>query len=183
VIAIDNAIASPTPRPAIATEHAHKNNMQPTELKIFYDPKDQLRLTVGYDRSYMNIKPVWAAPLSRPDRYLALLDGKGEQIVMIDDPRQLPADSLSAVREELRMRYLTADVQSVLHAKQEFGATYWTVETDRGRRDFVTQNLQENAIWLSPEHLLLLDVDGNRFEIADIRKLNPTSQALIESVL
>jgi len=49
--------------------------MQPSELKIFYDPKDQLRLTVGDDKSYITVKPVWAAPLSRPEKFLALLDG------------------------------------------------------------------------------------------------------------
>ena len=78
---------------------------------------------------------------------------------------------------------ITAAVLSVVHAKEEFGATYWTVETDRGRRDFVTQNLQENAIWLAPEHLLLLDVDGNRFEIADTGKLDAASQMYIDTIL
>jgi hypothetical protein len=157
--------------------------MQASELKIFYDPKDQLRLTIGDDKSYIAVKPVWAAPLSRPEKYLALLDGKGEQIIMVDDPTDLPAESLTAVRQELRRRYLTAAVLSVVHAKEEFGATYWTVDTDRGRRDFVTQNLQENAIWLSPEHLLLLDVDGNRFEIADTGKLDAASQMYIDTIL
>lgn len=157
--------------------------MQPSELKIFYDPKDQLRLTVGEDKSYISVKPVWAAPLSRPDRYLALLDGKGDQIVLVDDPKDLPAESLSAVRQELRRRYLTATVTSVVHAKEEFGATYWTVETDRGHRDLVTQNLQENAIWLSPEHLLLLDVDGNRFEIPHVGKLDLASRTFIDTIL
>jgi len=157
--------------------------MQASELKIFYDPKDQLRLTVGDEKSYVTVKPVWAAPLSRPEKYLALLDGKGDQIVMVDDPKDLPPGSLTAVRQELRRRYLTAAVLSVVNAKEEFGATYWTVETDRGRREFVTQNLQENAIWLAPEHLLLLDVDGNRFEISDTGKLDSTSQMYIDTIL
>jgi hypothetical protein len=154
-----------------------------SELRIFYDPKDQLRLTIGDEKSYITVKPVWAAPLSRPDKYLALLDSKGEQIVMVDDPKELPTESLSAVRQELRRRYLTATVLSVVHAKEEFGATYWTVETDRGLRDLVTQNLQENAIWLSPEHLLLLDVDGNRFEIPDVGKLDLASRTFIDTIL
>ena len=82
-------------------------------------------------------------------------------------PAVLPPESLAAAKEELRRRYLTATVRAITHAKQEFGATYWSVQTDRGDRDFVTQNLQENAVWLSPTHLLLLDVDGNRFEVTD----------------
>lgn len=152
-------------------------------LRLFYHPKDRLRLTVEGDRSYPTVKPAWAAPLSHPERYLALLDGKGNEIVTLADPAQLPPDSLAAAREELRRRYLTATVTAITHAKQEFGATYWTVETDRGARDFVTQNLQENAVWLSDTHLLLLDVDGNRFEIQDVRALDEASRRYIALIL
>lgn len=155
----------------------------PKSLKLFYEPKDRLRLTIGDEKSYHTVKPAWAAPLSRPNQYLALLDGKGNEIVTLPDPESLPPDSLAAAREELRRRYLTATVRSVTHAKQEFGATYWSVHTDRGDRDFVTQNLQENAVWLSPTHLLLLDVDGNRFEITDTQALDAVSRRYIETIL
>ena len=74
-------------------------------------------------------------------------------------------------------------MRAVVHAKQEFGATYWSVQTDRGDRDFVTQNLQENAVWLSPTHLLLLDVDGNRFEITDTGALDAVSQRYVTTIL
>ena len=157
--------------------------MNPTELKLFYEPKERLRLTVANEKSYLTVKPVWVAPLSRPDTYLALLDGKDEEIMLVPDPKALPRESLEAVRRELRQRYLTATVQSVTHAWQEYGATYWSVDTDRGPREFVTQNLQENAQWFSDNHLLLLDVDGNRFEIPDVDALDPRSRAIIHSIL
>ena len=155
----------------------------PQTLKLFYQPKDRLRLTIDGDRSYHTVKPAWAAPLSRPGQYLALLDGKGNAIVTLPNPSVLPPESLAAAKEELRRRYLTAAVRAITHAKQEFGATYWSVQTDRGDRDFVTQNLQENAIWLSPTHLLLLDVDGNRFEITDTEALDPVSRNYVATIL
>ena len=155
----------------------------PQTLRLFYEPKDRLRLTIDGDRSYHTVKPAWAAPLSRPGQYLALLDGKGNEIVTLPDPTVLPSASLEAAQEELRRRYLTATVRAVTHAKQEFGATYWSVQTDRGDRDFVTQNLQENAVWLSPTHLLLLDVDGNRFEITDTAALDAVSQRYVKTIL
>ena len=157
--------------------------MEPKSLKLFYEPKDRLRLTIGDEKSYHTVKPVWAAPLSRPGQYLAFLDGKGKEIVTLPDPSVLPPDSLTAAQEELRRRYLTATVRAVTHAKQEFGATYWSVQTDRGDRDFVTQNLQENAVWLSPTHILLLDVDGNRFEITDVSALDDASRRYLAAIL
>jgi hypothetical protein len=157
--------------------------MNPRELKLFFAPKDRLRLTVDDDRSYPTVKPVWAAPLSLPNRYLTLLDGKGNEIVMLADPKELPKESWEAVQTELHRRYLTATVTKIANAKVEYGATYWYVETDRGPRECVTQNLQENAVWLSPTHLLLLDVDGNRFEIPDVDALDARSRHFIHAIL
>jgi hypothetical protein len=151
-------------------------------LTLFHHPKDRLRLTMA-DRSYPTVKPVWAAPLSQPDRYLALLNGKGEQILMLPDPSTLDSESREAVDIELRRRYLTATVTGILMAKVEFGATYWTVETNRGLREFVTESLQENVQWLGDHHLLLIDVDGNRFEIPSTRDLDPRSRSYIEKIL
>src|ERR1051326_6879887 len=157
--------------------------MDPADLKIFYEPKERLRATIGNERSYLTVKPVWAARLSFPKAYLALLDGKGEEIALLAAPNALAPDSLAAVQRELRQRDLTAVVTRVNQARQEFGATYWTVETDRGPREFVTQNLQENALWFSDTHLLLLDVDGNRFEIPDVSALDARSSAAIHAIL
>ncbi len=157
--------------------------MPPETLNLFYHPKDRLRLTVGDDRSYHTVKPVWSAPLSRPETYLSLLDGKGQEIATLPNPNALPPDSLAAAHEELRRRYLTATVSAITHAKQEFGATYWSLQTDRGPRECVTQNLQENAVWLSPTHLLLLDVDGNRFELPDIARMDEQSRRYIATIL
>jgi hypothetical protein len=80
------------------------------------------------------------------------------------------------VQQELRQRYLTAVVTSVDNARQEYGATYWNVQSDRGPREFITQNLQETALWLSDDHLLLLDVDGSRFEIPSVSALDVRSR-------
>ena len=143
-----------------------------------------MRLTVGDEKSYITVKPTWAAPLSHPKRFLALMNGKGEEIATIAEPeKELTSDSFHAVQEEIAKRYLTATIASIISAKGEFGSTYWHVESDRGERDFVTQSLQENAQWLSPNHLLLIDVDGNRFEILNTEKLDSRSRLILETIL
>ena len=74
-------------------------------------------------------------------------------------------------------------MQRLVSLKQEFGVTYWEAETDRGVRDFVVRDLQENCVWLSESHLLLIDVDGSRFEIPDRRLLDERSEQLLDSIL
>lgn len=151
------------------------------DLKIFYEPEGRLRLT-REDRSFLTVKPVWAAPLSHPGRYLSLVDGKDREIVLLDSLEELPEVERRIVEEELRRRYLTARVTRIDAVKTEFGVTYWSVQTDRGPRELVTQSLQENANWLAPGHLLVTDVDGNRFEV-ELVKLDERSRLLVDQTV
>lgn len=140
-------------------------------------------MTVADTVSYVTVKPVWAAPLSHPGRFLSLVNAKGEEITTIADLATLPSASQKAVKEEIRRRYLTPIISRIVSARSEFGITYWTVETDRGQREFVTQSLQENAQWIGDGHLVLVDVDGNRFEIEDLSSLDTASQEYIERIV
>ncbi len=156
--------------------------MKHESLEVFYH-QSRLRLTIPDEKSYWQVKPVWAAPLSRPNQYLALLDAKDQEVAFIPDPSTLKPSSWEAVQQELQQRYLTATITSIDSAKQEFGATYWNVQSHRGPREFITQNLQENAQWLSDDQLLLLDVDGSRFEIASVAALDVRSRQILHDIL
>jgi hypothetical protein len=102
-------------------------------MKLFFH-QSRLRATIPDDRSYLEVKPAWAAPMSRPEKYLALLDAKDKEIALLENPAQeLDVESWLAVQQELRARYITARIESVVGARQEFGATYWSVTSDRGR--------------------------------------------------
>jgi len=147
-------------------------------MKLFYEPEGRLRLTLE-DRSYLQVKPAWASPLSHPGKYLSLLDGKDHEIMMVEDPAKLDDDNRKIIEGELRRRYLNSQVKRIDLVKTEYGITYWTVETDRGSRELVTQSLQENANWMSPNLLVLTDVDGNRYEIM-VDQLDDRSKKYVE---
>jgi hypothetical protein len=87
------------------------------------------------------------------------------------------------INEELDRRYLTSTIESIKSVRNEFGTSYWEVETNRGEREFVVQNAAENAQWLGEHRLLLVDVDGNRFEIPALNQLDTKSMGLVEMVL
>jgi len=148
-------------------------------LHLFYEPEGRLRMTSG-NTSYLQVKPVWASPLSFPGKFLALVDGKDQEIVMLPEGLEsLEADSRKIVEHELHRRYLNARVLSIDAVKTEFGITYWSVQTDRGPRELVTQSLQENANWMSPNVLMLNDVDGNKYEI-QVDSLDERSRKFVD---
>src|SRR3954471_21783253 len=142
------------------------------DLRLFYDETGRLRLTVGEERSYLTVKVYQAWPLSLPGRCISLQDGQGEEIVLVDRLDHFSTVSRPVIEEELRRRYLTSRVLRIVGIRTEFGVTYWDVVTDRGERDFVIQSLTESCVWLGEHHLLLVDPEGNRFEITDRRELD-----------
>ena len=161
----------------------HPEHVEPEAIRLFREPPWVLRLTLEGDRSYIKVRVVCAAPLSQPDRYICLLDEKNEVICTVEDPIDLDEVSQRIVKEEIEQRYMTAIIKRIESLRSEFGVSYWEVQTDRGDREFVVRNVSENAQWITDRRLLLLDVDGNRFEIANLEVLDKKSRGLIEMVL
>ena len=169
-----------TPTPITVT---HPENVDVSKVRLYREPAWKLRLTTEDDRSYTRVKVVRASPLSHPTRYICLLDAKDEEVCMIPDMKDLDEDMRQIVQEELDRRYLTSTIESVVSIRNEFGTSYWDVETNRGPREFVVQNVAENAQWLGDHRLLLVDVDGNRFEIPNLGDLDKKSLSRVEMVL
>ena len=178
------ATASAEQKHAITTINVtHPEDVDVAKLRLFREPPWVLRLTIDDDRSYLKVKVVRAAPLSYPDRYISFLDAKDEEICMVDDLEQLDQQIRSLIDEELDRRYLTATILQVDAVRNEYGTSYWDVETDRGQREFVVQNVSENAQWLGDHRLLIIDVDGNRFEIPRLDELDKKSLGWVEQVI
>jgi len=161
----------------------HPEHVDVNHLRLFREPPWVLRLTIEEDRSYLKVKVVRAAPLSHPDQYISFLDAKDEEICMVDDLKDVDDEVRAIIQEELDRRYLTSIIERINSVRNEFGTSYWDVQTNRGQREFVVQNVAENAQWLGDHRLLLLDVDGNRFEIPRLDALDKRSLGFIEQVL
>ncbi len=161
----------------------HPQDVDTGRIRLFREPAWRLRMTIEGDRTYLRVKIVRAVPLSDPDRYICFLDANDEVICMVDDVTRLSVENQAIIREELDLRYMTSRVERVHSIRSEYGVSYWEVTTDRGPREFVVKNVGEDARWLDEKRVLILDVDGNRFEVADLGALDRRSRGLIEMVL
>lgn len=178
-----NMFITPNGPPQTPGGTTHPEHVDPTRIRLFREPAWMLRMTIEGDRSYLKVKIVRAAPLSNPAQYICFLDARDEVITMVKEPDDLDPDSQRIVQEELHQRYLTAVIERIHSVRSDFGVSYWDVQTNRGRREFVVQSVAESAQWLSERHLLLVDVDGNRFEIPSLDTLDQKSVGLIDQVL
>lgn len=153
------------------------NLLAPESIRLFYHG-GILRLTLP-DRSYVSCRIYRAFPVSDTDRYFGLTDGAGKDIGMIPDPSRLDAESREAAAGELDKRYFVPVVRKVFDIHDDYGATVFDVETDRGRHRYLVRGIRDNIVELSHRRLLITDVDGNRFEIEDLTALDPRSQGVL----
>ncbi|MDE2127321.1 MAG: DUF1854 domain-containing protein [Armatimonadetes bacterium] len=157
--------------------------LQPADCRFYFQPEGHLRLTIRDQITWLTVRPTWFAPVTEPGRQLALLDGSDTEIGVLDRLELLAPEDLKCLQTEIRRRYLSARVERILSVRVAFGTGYWSVTTDRGDREFVTESLHENVLWYSETRLMLVDVDGNRFEIPDVDRLDALSRSRLNRMV
>jgi len=161
-----------------ATESFQLRILDPKNVRLFR-VAGITRLTLLDERSWLKVS-VWRAfPISDPNHYIAFLDGMGKDIGLLVDPARLDPESRKILEEELELRYFIPIVKKVLSVKEEYGAVYWELETDRGRKEIVVRNVRDNLLELSSSRVIITDVDGNRYDFQNIQQLDPKSLGII----
>lgn len=115
-------------------------------------------------------------PLSEPERWVALIATDGRELGIVRDLAELSPDNRRLARHELRRRYLVPQVLRILACRVRGEVVQWSVETDRGRRKFLTKGLREQAKEPLPDRLAIIDVEGNRYDIPSLAALDPDSR-------
>jgi len=151
--------------------------LKPEALRFFREG-GSLGLEVD-GKIYENVKVVPLFPLSDDEGWISVIDEDGREIGIVERLRSLEPESQRALREELRKRYVVPRILKVRSCREHFGLVEWEVETDRGPRRFLTRNLRETVQRMGVR-LMFSDVDGNRYDVPDLRALDPKSRALIE---
>jgi hypothetical protein len=138
---------------------------------------DVLRVTIHDDRSYLKVYAVRAFPLTHPHEFIGLQDAvTGREIGILRNLREMSNEARQLVLESLDSRYFVPKISRIIEAKREFGTVYWNVETDRGPRKFMMRGIRDSLHEIEPGRYLVVDIDGNRFEIPHLERLDARSQ-------
>lgn len=126
------------------------------------------------------VKVRWAFPLTNPDGYVVISDEENALVALLKDYKRLDSDSLAVVRDALEEDYFLPRITKIENIEDEFQVMTWTVQTDRGPRHFQVGSRARDIRWLNDHHVVITDVDGNRYEIADLSAMDPESQEKLE---
>jgi hypothetical protein len=107
-----------------------------------------------------------------------------QELGMIADIQELDAQSLEAVLKELDLFYFVPAIRRIVKIREEFGFLYWSVETDRGEKEFVMRDSPIGSVRkVSEGRYLIIDINQTRYEVPDMETLDLTSQNLIRRYL
>ena len=103
----------------------------------------------------------------------------GEELGILRSLHELPTEMQDLVAEEVEKAYFVPRVLRILSIEEEFGIQEWQVTTDRGPRTFeVTE--RSGIRPFDNYRIVIKDVDGNRYQIADARLLDRRSQQWLD---
>jgi len=156
------------------------------ELK-YITPKAEFAVTDGGilrmkwdDTEYPRVTLHRIFPFSTSDHYISVQDKENNEIGIIENMADFPADVQEIMVSQINLRYFAPVIQSITSVKEDFGYLLWTVETDVGTMVFTSQTSQGMMVQVADNHYLIIDLDGNRFEIPDLRKLSKKDVYKIE---
>lgn len=156
--------------------------LEADKLEFGRTPGGVLSLKIGR-KLYPRVHPYRAFPLSKDQSYICIRDAEDEEIGILSSLGDLPKQMKALVVDELDSRYFTPSIKHIVSLKEEFGYVYCDVETDAGVSRFTARIGHNAAIQLGDGRIVIVDVDGNRFELADYTELDSKYQRIIELLL
>lgn len=143
-------------------------------------------VSLKYDGKFWDrVQVIRLFPFTEPDKFISIrtVEERSKEIGVIEDMKQVSADTRKMLEEQLNLHYFTPVIQKIIDIKDEYGYAYFHVLTDRGECRF-TINMGGNAVVrLTDSRLLITDLDENRFEIPDVFELTQKEQRKLDLFL
>lgn len=115
--------------------------------------------------------------------FISVLDEEQCEIGIIRNVDLFVGDAQKLLTDELNRRYYSPVIQKIHSMKERYGFSYWKVQTVEGEVSFTLHDTYRSIIRAGEKRVILMDVDGNRFEIPNVEALDRKSYKKIELYL
>ena len=177
-------------RMADIKENITANSITPQTLKTEYVKPDCCTFFANGDflgmklngKEHKRVILTRAMPLKLPDNYICITDVDRKELGVIESVSDFPEEQQVLIKKELSQRYFCPSVTEITAIKEKMGHFYFDVMIGDYKRSFTIKDLSKN-IRCAGDSVTLTDVDGNRFVIDDIKKINRKSRRKLEPYL
>ncbi|MCL1986935.1 MAG: DUF1854 domain-containing protein [Firmicutes bacterium] len=132
------------------------------------------------DKDYPHIVLRRSLPIKEPMKYISVADHENKEIAIIKEVDQLQGEQKNIVINELDNRYYSPKVLEILSVKDKLGYVYieMRVQNKSGKeysKNCAVKDVNRNIRMLSEISLIIFDVDGNRYVVEDLARLDKHS--------
>lgn len=116
--------------------------------------------------------------------FISVMNADSEEIGIIRNLTDFTNEAQELLRKELERRYYSPIIERIRSVKERYGFSYWKVDCKgEGEVSFTLRDTYRSIIRAGGGRVILMDVNGNRFEIPDTASLDPKSYKRIELYL
>ena len=153
---------------------------QPAGVNIWEDSFYRLHVSADGEE-FRNVRPRRTFPLSGKADYVSFMNEDDKEVLLLAHPQDLDKESLGALEAALERVYYVARILRVDAVSEKMGVSHWEVKTDRGYAMFEVVDRNRHIRKLPGDRVMIVDADGNRFEIENVAGLDEHSQALVRA--
>ena len=136
------------------------------------------------DAEYKRIQLRRSMPDRYPSEYISVADHENNEIGMLRALTDLKDDQLRVVSDELDRRYYCPEILEVKSVRDKLGYVYMEMEVFAGgekhERSAAINDVNKNIRMIGSNRLIIFDVDGNRFIVNALDKLDRKSLRRLE---
>ena len=132
----------------------------------------------GNDYAHITLRRTM--PIKTPNEYVSVADHENKEIGILRSVADLKGEQRSIVENELDKRYYSPEVLEILSVKDKLGYVYveMRVKNKQGRehvKSCAVKDVNRNIRMLSDTSLIIFDVDGNRYIVEELARLDKQS--------
>jgi len=155
--------------------------IQAHEARLHLSAQNTLQMS-WRDEQFDGVFAVCALPATYPGKFLSLrhadVEGQEYEIGMVHDLADWPRAARTLLEAALARRYFIRQIEAIEDIEVQYGLLTFQVRTDKGPAQFTMRSSHGCAQDYGSRGKLLIDVDDNRYLVADVDSL-PRRQQLL----
>jgi hypothetical protein len=162
---------------------SHEPPMPTTDFQLVRTPFGELVWTGPQGQQVSGVVPVRAFPIQAPQDGISLVDPEGHEVAWFAQLAEIPQSARALIEEELARREFMPMIQRIAAVSGFSTPCTWTVDTDRGRTEFVLRGDEDIRRIGSARALLIADAHGINYLVPDHFALDAHSKRVLDRFL
>jgi hypothetical protein len=153
------------------------------DFQLERTPFGELVWTGPQGQRVARVVPVRAFPIQAPQDGISLVDPEGHEVAWFAQLEAIPQPARGLIEEELARREFMPVIQRIAAVSGFSTPCIWTVDTDRGRTEFVLRGDEDIRRIGSARALLIADAHGINYLVPDQLALDAYSKRVLDRFL